>query len=333
MHDQRALRQYSSVTSTTVKLRSEDKYAGDRTLTSAWSQATVRTSLGALVAGARAITDDAKSTPYPSWWVLGETRRGFATFRGGVGRSVQYADLAQTFYAPAPLIPERATSFDLGAEFKITPTVSARVNAYRRNESDILRSYNHEARVLNNKIVAATLPVWKNTLVGTSRGAEFVLLRKAATGLVGWLSYGYGHTRYDDTLTRESFDGDQDQRHTVNVFLEERLSYRTAMSIKIRTGSSPPLPGYFRGTTDALFISDLRNQVRLPQYLRIDARANRTFTYNKKRLTLFLEVINLTGRRNLGWSEGSINSSTFRATDWTEKLIPWLPSIGILIEF
>ncbi len=41
----------------------------------------------------------------------------------------------------------------------------------------------------------------------------------------------------------------------------------------------------------------------------------------------------LTGRRNLGASEGSINGRTFLASNWTEKPIPWLPSIGILIEF
>ncbi|MEI6246396.1 MAG: hypothetical protein WCQ64_15300, partial [Acidobacteriota bacterium] len=215
----------------------------------------------------------------------------------------------------------------------ITPTISAQVNGYRRNESNILRAYNHEPRLVNNKLVAAALPVWRNTLAGTSRGAEFVLQRKAATGLVGWMSYGYSHTRYSDTLTNESFDGDFDQRHTVNVFLEERLSYRTAMSVKVRSGSSPPLPGYFKGTIDTLYLSDLRNQVRLPQYLRIDARANRTFTYNSRRLTLFLEVINLTGRRNLGTSEGGVNSKTFLTSGFTEKLIPWLPSIGILIEF
>jgi hypothetical protein len=333
-HDQRTLRQYSPVTNTTVRLRSEDKYAQDRTLMSAWSQATARTSFGAVVAGGKLITDNLATPPLATWWLLGETRLGpRAVFRGGVARSLQYPDLSQVFYAPEPLVPERATAFDAGVEFKVTGSVSARVNLYRREESDILRAYDHEARTVNNKLVPATLPVWRNTLAGRSRGAEFVVERKAITGLVGWLSYGYGHTRYDDVLTGESFDGDQDQRHTVNVFLEERLSYRTAVSVKVRTGSSPPLPGYFRGTTDALFVSDTRNQVRLPTYLRIDARANRTFTYNQRRLTLFLEVINLTGRRNLGWSEGSVNFSTLRATDWTERLIPWLPSIGILVEF
>lgn len=333
-HDQRALRDYTLVTSTSVKLRSEDQYASDRTLASAWAQVTAKTSLGALVAGARAIAHSTSTTPYPAWWLLGETRLGARTqLRAGVGQSVQYPDLSQTFYAATPLVPERATSFDLGTEFKITSTISARINGYRRNESDILRAYNHEPRLVNNKLVTAVLPTWRNTLAGTSRGAEFLLQRKAVTGLVGWVSYGYGHTRYNDTLTSESFDGDFDQRHTVNVFLEERLSYRTAMSIKVRSGSSPPIPGYFAGTVDSLYVSALRNQVRLPQYLRIDARANRTFTYNSRRLTLFMEVINLTGRRNLGTSEGGVNSKTFLATGWTEKLIPWLPSIGILIEF
>ena len=88
-------------------------------------------------------------------------------------------------------MPEQATSFDLSAVVTITPTISAQVNGYRRNESDILRAYNHEPRLVNNKLVAAALPVWRNTLAGTSRGAEFVLQRKAATGLVGWMSYGY----------------------------------------------------------------------------------------------------------------------------------------------
>lgn len=335
-HDQRVLRTYTLVNSTTVTLRSTDKYGGDRALTSAFAQVTAKTPFGALVGGARAIGDSPSRAPYGSWWMLGDIPVGAQfTLRAGVGKSVQYPDLYHTFYA-APsvtLVPERATLYDVSAEWKVSPSISARVNGYRRNETDILRSYNHEARLVNNKLVAATVAIFRNTLQGTSRGAEFVLQRKATTGLVGWVSYGYSHTRYTDRLTAETFDGDYDQRHTVNVFLEERLSYRTAISLKLRTGSSPPIPGYFTGTTDALYISDTRNQVRLPQYLRVDARANRTFTFNQKRLTLFLEVINLTGRRNLGTSEGGINTRTFLATNWTEKLIPWLPSIGILIEF
>jgi hypothetical protein len=333
-HDQRALREYSTVTSSTVRLRSEDKYGGDRSLYSGWAQASARTSVGTLIAGARAITDQAHRAPRWAPWVLADVPLGTrARIRAGVDQRAQFADLYQTFYAPTPLIPERATSWDLGLDIKLSTNVGARVNVFRRDETDILRVYNTEPKVVNNKLVNATLPVWRNSLAGTSRGAEFLLQRKAATGLVGWISYGWGHTRYDDRLTLESYDGDFDQRHTINVFLEERLSYRTAVSLKLRTGSSPPLPGYFRGTTDSLFGSDQRNRVRLPPYLRVDMRANRTFTYKQRRLTLFMEVINLTGRRNLGWAEGSVRNTTFQAVNYTERLLPFLPSIGILIEF
>ncbi len=333
-HDQRVLRDYTLVNSSTVKLRSEDPYGGDRVLSSAYAQATAKTGIGAFIVGARGLTDDAGKTPYAAWWALGESPVGTrVTVRAGISRAVQYPDLYHTFYAPTPLVPERAMHYDLSADIKLTETVSARVNAYRRTEADILRSYNHEPRLVNGKLVAATIPQFRNSLTGLSRGAEFMLQRKAPTGLVGWISYGYGRTSYTDNLTAERFDGDFDQRHTLNVFLEERLSYRTAISLKVRTGSSPPIPGYFSGSYDNLFVSDTRNQVRLPQYLRIDARANRTFTFNQKRLTLFVEVINLTGRANWGTAEGGVNTRTFAATNWTEKLIPWLPSIGILIEF
>ena len=57
-------------------------------------------------------------------------------------------------------------------------------------------------------------------------------------------------------------------------------------------------------------------------------------TFDQRRLTLFAEVINATARRNLGPAEGSIRStSPFLALNYTERLLPWLPSIGLLIEF
>ncbi len=333
-NDQRVLREYSGSTLATLRIRSTDSFGGRRTLTSAWAQATVKKRWGAVVTGVRAVTDSPDHTPLPAPWVLGELKISRLQLRGGVARTIQFPDLYQAFgLTTKPLLPERAVSYDAGADLTISTGITFRANAYRRNESGILRAYNAEPRLVNGKLVADAVSfTWANTLEGESRGWDVVIQRKAPTGLVGWLAYGWSHTRYDDRSTGESFDGDFDQRHTANLFLEQRISYRTAVSVKVRTGSSTPLPGYFRGSVDNLFLSDVRNQVRLPTYLRIDARANRTYTFNRRRLTLFLEVINLTGRRNLGLASGSIRSN-FQAVNYTEKLIPWLPSIGVLIEF
>ncbi|TAK16828.1 MAG: TonB-dependent receptor [Acidobacteria bacterium] len=334
-HDQRVLREYSGSTQANLRIRSTDSFGGTRTLTSAWAQSTVKFTRGAVVAGIRGITDSPGRSPAGTPWVLGEWKASpRLQIRAGAARSLQYPDLFQSFGLTArPLVPERAESYDLGADLTLAKGLMLRASGYRRNEHDILRPYNAEPRLVNGKLAATAVSfTWNNSLEGTSRGWDVMLQRKATTGLVGWLSYGWSRTRYNDLTTGESFDGDFDQRHTVNVFIEERLSYRTAVSVKVRTGSSPPLPGYFRGTIDEMFVGDVRNQVRLPTYLRVDLRANRTFTFDRRRLTLFLEIINATGRRNLGVADGSVRSN-LQAVNYTEKLIPWLPSIGFLIEF
>lgn len=337
-HDQRILREYSAVGTTSVRLRSEDRFGGDRRLASAWLNATARRGALAVVAGGRVVGDDPSAPPLAAPWMLAEYRLGSrAKLTAGVDRKIQYPDLFQALQAAVPLVPERALSFDLGLEGMLTKTIGVRAAVYRRNESNIIRSYNHEPRVVNNKLIPEAPPVWRNTLSGASRGGEFLVQRKAPTGLVGWIAYSYGRTRYDDRLTAESFDSDFDQRHTLNIMLEAKRSYRTSFAAKLRIGSGTPLPGYFKGdATDAsgLFGSDVRNRVRLPHFLRLDLRANRTFTFDRRRLTLFAEVLNATARRNLGPAEGSMRStSPFLALNYTERLLPWLPSIGILIEF
>jgi hypothetical protein len=62
-------------------------------------------------------------------------------------------------------------------------------------------------------------------------------------------------------------------------------------------------------------------------------RANRTFTFERSRLTLFVEVMNLLGRNNGGQSDGFIVSGSLRAVGYVEGLLPRVPSAGLLFEF
>jgi len=76
-----------------------------------------------------------------------------------------------------------------------------------------------------------------------------------------------------------------------------------------------------------------RNTLRVAPYSRLDARANRTFTWDQKRLTLFLEAINVYNRTNLRAALPSVNRRTFEATGLFERMVPRIPSVGILFEF
>jgi hypothetical protein len=180
--------------------------------------------------------------------------------------------------------------------------------------------------------VGSTFPSFGSRLDGTARGVDLVIGRHATTGPDGWIAYTWAHTRHHDQVTGETFDGDFDQRHTLNLFIQQRFSYRLSASAKLRLGSSFPIVGYFSGTPSDLHLAPDRNQVRLPSYSRLDLRVSRTFTYVRSRLTLFVEVMNAVGHRNFGPADGSIRSS-LQAVNYVERLIPRVPSAGILLEF
>ena len=68
-------------------------------------------------------------------------------------------------------------------------------------------------------------------------------------------------------------------------------------------------------------------------YARLDARANRTFTWYRTRLTLFVEGINILNRPNVRFSLPTVNRRTFEAVGLLDTMVPLIPSVGILLEF
>ena len=62
-------------------------------------------------------------------------------------------------------------------------------------------------------------------------------------------------------------------------------------------------------------------------------RANRTFTWERKRLTLFIEALNVYARSNVRFARPRVNTRTLEVTNLFETLVPFVPSAGILLEF
>lgn len=319
-----------------VRVTAERSDSASPTTVSGWAQAAWRGEKGGLTGGVR--ESDRSSVTHGAVlpWFLAERTFGTTTLRAGAGQSAQFLDPLIVTVAPTDPVPESATSYDASLEQPIGHGIQVQATAFYRSEADVLRRAGEDRvdPVTGKRIVESTFPVFSPTLTGTSRGVELLIIRRSPTGLSGWVSYSWGHTRYHDELTGENFDGDFDQRHTLNVFAQQRLSYRMTVSGKLRIGSNFPLVGYFSGTTDpeALKLSTLRNQVRLPLYARLDIRANRTFTFQRSRLTLFVEVMNLIGRDNWRQVDGSIRAN-LDAVGYVDRLLPRVPSAGVLFEF
>jgi hypothetical protein len=230
--------------------------------------------------------------------------------------------------------PERARELDLAIEHRPTANVRWQIALYDRRERDVLRLEDAENRIIDGRLVftSSLTPSWRNALTGSSRGVEVLVRRRDPSRLNGWLGYAYGTTRYDDASRGESYWGDFDQRHTLSAYGQYRLSPRMSVGAKLRYGSNFPIAGYFVERPSGLFVGGTRNAVRLAPYSRLDVRADRTFNYATRRLTLFVEVINVFNRTNSAQTTG-VASVTSRAFEYTSTMFPLLPTAGVRIDF
>lgn len=302
---------------TPSKARVDEAYDDRARLTSAYAQARWTRARASIAAGGRVDAWSLTSSVTASPWVVADARlpRGF-TLRAGAGVHRQFPgfDAVASMAPGTALTNERAYHTDVGVEQTLGNSARWQVTLYNRVE----RGVHDGARLAS--------------LDGYARGVELLFQRRATSGLSGWLSYTYGVNRYDDRVTAERFDGDFDQRHTVNAYGMYRLTSRSSLGARLRAGSNVPAPGYWEAREDGYYVSDSRNLVRVPAYTRLDLRGSRTFGLKRARLTLFVEVINLLDRENARFITPDVDASG-RVTNLFESMLPRLPSAGILIEF
>jgi hypothetical protein len=315
-----------------LRLRSEQRVDDDRVIASGWMHAARQTAQGALMAGVRVSRDSLGGGALASPWAMASRRVGPFGLRAGLSGSHQFATIVEVARGADPARPEQAWTADLGVEQPLPLGLRWQLAGFYREEEHVLRRVSEDQLIGGARRVGSTFPEYRSRLDGSARGVDVVIGRQASSGPTGWIAYTWAHTRHTDSLTGERFDGDFDQRHTLNLFVQHRFSHRMNASAKLRLGSSFPIVGYFAGTADTLRLAATRNDVRLPEYSRLDLRLSRTFTYARSRLTLFLEVMNAAGHDNFGPADGSIRSS-LQAVNYVERLIPRVPSAGLLLEF
>jgi hypothetical protein len=280
------------------------------------------------------LTDQSTTSP----WVQAEWRAAPAiTLRAGAGVYQQFPDFDKVLGVSggAGLRPERADQYDLGVEQRIGRTLRVSMTLYDREEDGMLRRPGGEIRVVDGRVVRGSASAkYENRLDGFARGIELMVQRTVTgRGVSGWFSYAYGRNRYRDTISGEMYWGDSDQRHTMNAYALYRHSDRASFVAKLRIGSNVPIPGYYTSRDQAYFLTDVRNTERLPVYSRLDLRANRTFNWSRRRLTLFAEIINVLNRDNVRFNPPGVNLTTRTATKPFDSMLPIVPSVGILIEF
>jgi len=256
--------------------------------------------------------------------------------RAGAGIYHQEPEFAQVLglRGNSSLGVQRATHVDVGVEGRIGSAARWQVTVYDREDRHLVRLPDSENRVVNGVFVPASLTSrYANALDGYARGVEWLIHRQSSSGFSGWASYALSFAHYHDRTNGESFWGDYDQRHTINLYGNYRHSDRVSFSARFRTGSNFPTVGYYTEQDGVYYQYSERNTLRIPAYSRLDIRMNRTFTWERRRLTLFVEGINVLNQSNVRYQQPSVNRRTFETTGLYESMVPIIPTVGVLVDF
>ncbi len=255
----------------------------------------------------------------------------------GWGQYAQFPDVSASFsaYGSRALLPERSTHFVASIEQRLGASTRLRVQAYQRNDRDLLFRPFLEARLAGNQIVPDNFaaPI-ANSMRGRARGVEFFLQRRTANRWNGWVSYSLNYADMRDGVTGIHFPSDQDQRHTMNAYVGYRIRPSVNLSTKWTYGSGFPVPGFFRRSGDTYVLAAERNGARLDPYQRTDVRINKSKTFDRRKMTIYAEVVNVFNRPNYRFdSYNGYDPATRQSYLSFSNLFPVLPAAGIMFEF
>ena len=271
-----------------------------------------------------------------SRWLLSEWSAGRGwTLSASAGASAQLPELRFVLgeKGSTNLRPERASYVDISVERRLTRSMRWQATAFSRMEHDILREPDLYPRLVGDAFVLSEKDPYVNALSGKSRGIEMLVDRKSSIGLSGWASYSYGKTRYTDLSRAETYWGDFDQRHALNLFGTYRFATHTSLGATFRAGGNFPIPAYLAARNGRLFVGSNRNEIRLAPYARLDVRAEHKLAYAGRRVTLFVELFNALNRANASLAGGSIDTTTGEAIGITDTLFRRRASAGLVVAF
>ncbi len=232
-----------------------------------------------------------------------------------------------------------ATHYELGIEHQFNESWFWKVEGYYKDLNNLIVS---RASADSYPDLSAeeynALPRYTNDANGEAWGFEFFTNKILSDDWYGWLSIAYSETKRKNLITGESFKYNYDQPWIVNLVSNYQLNQDWQVGFKWRYQSgqlvTPIIAAEDANDADnpGLFnpiYADL-NSKRLPDYHRLDVRADRSFKYDDWQMDLYFEVLNIYGQENVvGYNyENADYSKRENETD-----LPTIPAVGIKAIF
>jgi TonB family protein len=217
------------------------------------------------------------------------------------------------------LTPERGAQFVLGVELDVTSALRVEVDGFYK-----------DLRGLVVPSDAATGPLLVNDGRGRAYGGELLARQELAKSFFGWLSYTLSRGEQRDHPGASWHPTQFDQTHILTVILSRLLPRGFQLGGRFRyvTGDpyTPVAGSFFDAGADRYTpLLGPPGSARLPSFEQLDLRVDKTFTFDRWRLSTFLDVQNVLRADN---PEAFSYNFDFRVAHPLSGL-PLLPIAGI----
>jgi hypothetical protein len=222
---------------------------------------------------------------------------------------------------------ERSLSTSAGVEHSFLPGVDLDVTGFYK-ALDQLVVRNLAANVLPSQ------PPYLNTGVGQVYGVETLLRARVGERFFGWIAYTFQRALRTDRPGEAQRRFDLDQPHNLTALGTYQLSSKWSVGARFRLVSGnprTPVTGSVFDAVNDVFVPlfGAVNSTRLGPFHALDLRIDRTWTYDRWKLSAYLDVQNVYNRGN---PEATSYSYDFRQNQPTTGF-PILPILGVKGEW
>jgi TonB family protein len=232
------------------------------------------------------------------------------------------ASLSQVFGNPA-LEPQRGVHYVLGAEFDVTRTLHVEFDGFWKS--------------LSHLVVASegpTGPLLDNDGVGRVYGGELLVRQELAHNFFGWLAYTLSRSERKDHPDESFHIFNFDQTHVLTLMGSYALprGFQVGLRYRYVTGNpyTPIAVAFYDSNTDRYMpIQGTPGSARVGAFNQFDVRGDKTWTFNRWRFAIYLDVQNAFNASNPETVSYNFNFRIQRPITG----LPILPVLGVRGDF
>ncbi|MEJ2052423.1 MAG: TonB-dependent receptor [Calditrichaceae bacterium] len=242
-------------------------------------------------------------------------------------QSPSYRELKYTFATSENTKAQRSIHYILGSEWSVNRNWKLKLEGYLKNMDNLISFENRNGNIVYSK---------SNDSRGYASGVD-LFINWNYERYSGWISYGFLKAKEDSIGDNYGYiPRATDQTHTFSFVGNAALGKSWDVRLKFLYGSGfPYTPSTFEIVDEDKNIwgqvIGRRNSARLPSYQRVDIRAGRQFSLGRFSSEIYLELINLFGRKNVYSYEWNWHDGNWRKE--AVELLPLIPNFGLVIRY